>query len=293
MDEPPDRATQQVSQDSTFAPVEEWPSFKEQLAELDRTLDIGDLPGQLARIPLDVWGAILLDPARYLPRNGHLLPRMPSAEVQKMWTGDHGPAMLRQSLVFARSLSALTDDALRLGPVLDYGVGWGRLSRLLLKYVPVNHLHGVDASEHSLEHARECRLPHPLWLVSTRLEKGELSELYSVIYAFSVFTHLAPEAFIHNLGRLIEALRPGGRLVITVRPPEFWNSLRLNSHREKRPPLQRGIMHVPSETADYGDTVVTHAWIAEQIRSHGLVDLQTEWHHADSFQVIWSAQRPD
>lgn len=280
-----------MTQDSMFAPVEQWPSFREQLAELDQTLNLGDLPRQLACIPLDVWGTVLLDPERHLPRSGHLLPRMPAAEVQETWTGAHGPALLRMSLAFVRVLSALAGDALRSGPVLDYGVGWGRLSRLLLKYVPVDDLHGVDAWEESLEHARECALPHRLSLVSPRLTEGELGDSFSLIYACSVFTHLAPDAFTHNLRRLAEALRPGGRLVVTVRPPEFRDSRRMNPDQKERPPLTEGVMHVSDRRADYGDTVVRSAWMKEQIQSCGLVDIQSEWNHADVFQVIWAARR--
>lgn len=282
-----------MTHDPIFAPVDRWPSFKEQLAELDETLDLGELPRQLARIPLDVWGAVLLDPPRHLPRRGHLLPRMPPAEIQEVWTGAHGPALLRQSLAFVRVLSAVAGDALCSGPVLDYGVGWGRLSRLLLKYVPVNDLKGVDAFEGSLELGRECGLPHSLSLVSTRLNEGELGGSLSLIYAFSVFTHLEPDAFTHNLRRLVDALRPGGRLVVTVRPPEFWSSPRMNPDQEERPPFAQGVLHVPGSWRDYGDTIVTSDWMEEQMLSCGLIDLETEWNHADVFQILWSARRPE
>lgn len=276
----------------TFAPVE-WPSFRAQLDELDRALDLAELSKQLAPIPLDVWAAIILDPMLHLPRTGHLLPRMPAAEIQDEWTGAHGPALMRLSLGFVRSLLELAGHALRSGPVLDYGVGWGRLSRLLLKYVPVKDLHGVDAWEASLEQARACGLPHKLSLVSTRLEEGELGDSFSLIYSFSVFTHLAPEAFTHNLGRLAEALRPGGQLVLTVRPPEFWNSPRMNPDRDERGPLGQDIEHIGNTRQDYGDTVATPAWIAVQMRSCGLVDLQTDWNYADPYQVLWSGRRPE
>ncbi len=181
------------------------------------------------------------------------------------------------------------------GPILDYGVGWGRLSRLLLKYVDVDHIHGVDSWQRSLELAHSCRISHRLDQVSTRLAPNDLkANHYAAIYSFSVFTHLAPEAFMHNLMALSAATRPGGRLVVTARPAEFWSMPGYAHLDDARVAITReqGIVHIPAVDAiDYGDTAVSSEWMFDAMSACGLAEVDIEWNHADAYQVIWSARK--
>jgi len=284
---------------SAFPPTWAWESFRSEIAALDRGLDgsLVDLPRLARAIPLDVWGDILLDPARHLPVSGAALPVMPTPEIQTSWCGSHGGTLLRQSLAFIRSLVAAAGDDLYRGPVLDYGVGWGRLSRLLLKYVAVEQIVGVDAWQRSLDICRSCGIPHPLRLVSTRLAPAELEpDHYSVVYAFSVFTHLAPAAFAHNLRALAVALRPGGRLVVTTRPAEFlvMPGYPYADAAKVDQTLSDGIVHIgeKGEVVDYGDTTVSPTWMAGQLSACGLVDVGVDWNHGSPYQVVWSAKKP-
>jgi SAM-dependent methyltransferase len=284
---------------SAFQPTWAWKSFRSEIAALDRGLDgsLVDLPRLARAIPLDVWGDILLDPARHLPVSGAALPVMPTPEIQINWTGSHGGTLLRQSVAFIRSLVAAAGDDLYRGPVLDYGVGWGRLSRLLLKYVAVEQILGVDAKQYSLDHARSCGIPHPLRLVSDRLAPTDLEpDHYSFVYAFSVFTHFAPAAFEHNLRALSVALRPGGRLVVTTRPAEWWA---MPGYAYADPAkidrtFSDGIVHIDADTPqvdDWGDTAVSNTWMAGLLTACGLVDVGVDWNHEDPYQLVWSAKK--
>lgn len=222
---------------------------------------------------------------------------MPPTHVQVEWTGGHGRALLQRSLALARLVGAASGGFADGGRVLDYGVGWGRISRLLLKYVPADHIDGVDAWESSLAHARGCGLPHPLRRVAPRLEPRELGDGYSIVYAISVFTHLEPTMFSHNLRCLVATLAPGGRLALTVRPPEYWllpSSLKpLAADERVRDTVADGIVHVPSRGRDgYGDTAVSTEWIEYELRAAGLEELSCDWHHGDPYQVMWSGRRP-
>ena len=202
--------------------------------------------------------------------------------------------MLRQSVAFIRLLVAAAGYDLYRGPVLDYGVGWGRLSRLMLKYVAVEQLVGVDAWQHSLDTCESCGIPHPLRLVSTRVAPVDLEpDHYSVVYSFSVFTHLAPAAFEHNLRALAVTLRPGGRLVVTTRPAEFWATPGYSDPAKIDQTLSGGIVHVGAEDGvDYGDTAVSPPWMAGGLSAYGLVDVNMDWNHGDPYQIVWSAKKP-
>lgn len=281
---------------AAFRPTWEWESFRLEIAALDRGLDgsLENLPLLARGIPLDVWGILLLDPVRHLPVSGAALPVMPTPEIQMRWTGSHGETLLRQSIAFVRSLVAAAGDDLYRGPVLDYGVGWGRLSRLLLKYVAVEQIIGVDAWQESLDICESYGIPHSLRLVSARIAPTELEpDHYSVVYAFSVFTHLAPAAFEHNLRALAVALRPGGRLIVTTRPAEFWAAPDYSDPAKVDETLSEGIVHVGADfAADYGDTAVSPTWMASQLSACGLVDVNMDWNHGDPYQIVWSAKKP-
>ena len=290
------RPEERLEEESAFRPTWEWGSFRSEIAALDRGLDgsLANLPTLARGIPLDVWGCLLLDPVRHLPVSGAALPVMPTPEIQTRWTGSHSGTLLRQSVAFLRSLLAAAGDDLYRGPVLDYGVGWGRLSRLLLKYVAVEQILGVDAWQESLDVCESCGIPHSLRLVSTRLAPTELEpDHYSVVYAFSVFTHLAPTAFEHNLRALAVALRPDGRLIVTTRPAEFWAAPGYSDPAKVDQSLSEGIVHVGAEFAsDYGDTAVSPTWMEALFSACGLVDVNMDWNHGDPYQIVWSARKP-
>ena len=93
---------------------------------------LAGLPKLTAAVPLDVWGAILLDPPTRAPVSAHLLPAMPDPETQIKWTGHHGATLLRQSLAFDCAFAAFAGIEVRTrGSVLDHRGRGGRLSRLL------------------------------------------------------------------------------------------------------------------------------------------------------------------
>src|SRR5215470_6153142 len=64
----------------------------------------GEIPQLLSPLPLAVWGELLLEiPARY-PNLKAFFPSMPSEDIQIHWTGNHGTALLSQTIAFVESL---------------------------------------------------------------------------------------------------------------------------------------------------------------------------------------------
>ena len=109
----------------------------------------GQIPQLLSPLPLAVWGELLLEiPAKYANLKA-LFPSMPSEATQIHWTGNHGAMLLSQSIAFVESLvngyQALTRRSLERARVLDFGCGWGRIIRLLYKYVGYENIFAVDA----------------------------------------------------------------------------------------------------------------------------------------------------
>ena len=174
------------------------------------------------RHPARCRGALLLDPARHLPVSGAALPVMPTPEIQTSWTGSHGGTLLRQSVAFIRSLVAAAGDDLYRGPVLDYGVGWARLSRLLLKYVAVEQMVGVDSWQRSLDTAEACAFPTRYdWcpLDSRRGSWSRITTPWCTRFRSSLTWRPQPRAQSSRTCCRAASRRPTGR---DARPAEFW-----------------------------------------------------------------------
>jgi SAM-dependent methyltransferase len=102
----------------------------------------------------------------------------------------------------------------RLGSVLDFGCGCGRVTRYWHEF------HGsVAGSDLSTEAVEWCRGN----LAFARFEVNELTpplafedESFDLVYALSVFTHLTADLQLAWRDDLRRALRPGGHLLLTT-----------------------------------------------------------------------------
>ena len=202
----------------------------EQLQQLDKRIvsaQPGEIPLLLNEIPLDVFGSLLLDvPAKY-PNIKSFFPSMPPDEIQDKWTGSHGTTLLATSTAFIETLVAgyteLTGKDLRHSLVLDYGCGWGRLIRLLYKYVPYENIYGVDPWDRSIDLCKEYGVKAHLALCEYVPENLPFEHQFDLIFAFSVFTHLSEKTAKTVLSTLRRYVQEDGLLVITIRPKKYWS----------------------------------------------------------------------
>jgi SAM-dependent methyltransferase len=272
---------------SALVGVPDFTLWRDLLTAADRDLadDLSNSPDVFRRVPLDVFGALLLDPPPAYPRLRALLPTMPSAAVQEQYTGASGSVLLGHTVAFVRTMLKLVEPD-RLGARgfsgLDFGVGWGRILRVMLKYAPPTAIDGTDPWERSLEIARSTGLRNQL--VQTDELAGSLPRPhYDLIWAFSVFTHLSREAFEHNLDALLRHLAPGGTLVITIRPAELWLHESIDDRAAFDATLRDGFCFRPHpDQALYGDAAISLDEL-DRMTDAELVDV--EWCGVDALQV--------
>ena len=201
------------------------------LSSAENSLKIGKIEeawSTLRSLDLESWGELLWQmPAEDFPLTSALLPKMSPAAVQEMWTGASGIALLNQTMPFIRyllSIGGWTNQEKRSGNVLDYGCGYGRISRLMLKYVEIKDLFGADPWQESIDLATDAGFSNNFKLTDEVPEELPFREnQFDLIWAFSVFTHLAPQVAYRSLTTLSRYLTPTGNLVITLRPIEYWN----------------------------------------------------------------------
>jgi SAM-dependent methyltransferase len=303
---------------ATEGRLDPWLSYLhgERLAELDRACGESTSPERYAlfrELDDDLWALLLTQQYDAYPQIRALLPTMPEAGLQQVWNGRSGVALAAQSKPFYAKLRGryqrhgarpLTEAA-----VLDFGCGWGRLTRYLARDVASGNLYGCDPVEAILDVCRTSRVPATLARSEFRPERVPFDRSFDLAFAFSVFTHLSETAHEHCLRALHGALEPGGILIATIRPPSYLHScpalhpLRDTLGADEAAALAAArYLFVPHAASpvhpqyggegemDYGETVITLAYVRERWGEHFElleVDLLLE----DPEQVVLTLRR--
>lgn len=171
------------------------------------------------------WLEILVRSLDERTIDGVEMPAFPDEAIQVMFTSWKRRAALEEAYAFFRIVKAACERHGRPmrgdTQLLDFGVGWGRIARLFLKDIAGRNVFGVDVTASILE---ECRrlMPYGTYSLVTQGERLPFPDArFDVITAFSVFSHLSPEAHYHWLGELHRVLGRGGTLVFTTLPRVF------------------------------------------------------------------------
>jgi SAM-dependent methyltransferase len=230
-----------------------------------------------------LWGLLLTQQYDCFPAIKALLPDVPEASLQATWNGATGARLAAQGVGFydrlrgrygQHSRRALADSR-----VLDFGCGWGRLTRLFARDVAPGNLFGCDPVPPILDVCRRTRVPATLARSEFVPRRLPFAPPFDLAYAFSVFTHLSEPAHQASLRALHDSLAPGGLLVVTIRPPEYLRlsellapvlaSLGPRPLDELRRPRYLFAPHAgqplgaqaPEGEITYGETVVTMAYV--------------------------------
>ncbi len=192
------------------------------------------------------------------------VPKWPSEADQKRFTGGSGLMLLRRAAGLAQLMERDGAFANPNWKGLDYGCGWGRIATYMLTRGAPEQLDMCDAWQGSLDLARKGGFSNHMFKVSDHLQAGEIpAGRYDFIYALSIFTHLNREAVDTNIPRLVEGLKPGGRLYITVRGLGFLEKAIASGMAPEGSELdETGFWHITYPNRDsYGETVVSEAYL--------------------------------
>lgn len=195
------------------------------------------------------------------------LPAWPSEEQQKQYTASHGRALMRKTIAFVDTLERHGAFETAEWRGLDYGCGWGRIATVMLTKGRPDQLDLCDAWPATIELLSKAGFANRVLTTSELVGEGELAEgAYDFIYSYSVFTHLRQDAFENNLARLVRALRPAGKLFVTVRHADHMRRERLGvRERDRRTLARRGFWFRPSgNSAYFGTTVVERSWLEKR-----------------------------
>ncbi len=253
---------------------------------------------QWSNIPPEVgdreWTDFLLGER---PIAGLKAPLLPPPEVQSQFVGSSGRDALLEAATFC---SKLVSASGRFGEgigrdvrLLDFGVGWGRLYRILLNRVLPKNLIGVDIDEGCIQFCKEA-MPYGVFVKNEASVPLQFETNYfDIVYAYSVFSHLAENAFTAWVKEFRRVLRPGGLLIFTTLKDahlEVWRHQSTGAdpwfasylknadfdHKEWQQKLEQGdFLYVPTgggslrDSSFYGEAIVTRKYLEKVSRNLG------------------------
>jgi SAM-dependent methyltransferase len=173
----------------------------------------------------DLWALLLSRRYDRYPNIRALLPDTPEPSLQRRWNGASGLDLLNQSKAFYVKAKGRFSEFAQVGfpesRVLDFGCGWGRLTRFFARDVAPGSLFGCDPVEEILDVSRRSRVPATLARCEFVPERLPFDERFDLVFAFSVFTHISEQAHEACLRAIHAALNPGGLLIVTIRSPAY------------------------------------------------------------------------
>tara|TARA_R110002020_G_scaffold40118_2_gene118692 strand:- start:34265 stop:35122 length:858 start_codon:yes stop_codon:yes gene_type:complete len=258
--------------------------------------DLNSVLEILRELPLEDFGLFFVNlPDRNYPHLSKLLPPMAAVDTQKKWTGTSGLELYRQTALFLRivesNVARHRQRGLQDSTILDFGVGYGRIFRMMYYFSNPEKLWGVDAWQRSLDFCKAANMAGNFALSDSVPESLPVGDVkFDLMVSFSVFTHLEPETAKTCLRALRKHIAPDGLLMATIRPIEFWrfyDGLKQtdNASRLEKAHRENGFAYLPHEGAQgatYGDTSFVPEYLIE---SSGWRCLAVDRSIADPYQV--------
>jgi 2-polyprenyl-3-methyl-5-hydroxy-6-metoxy-1,4-benzoquinol methylase len=173
------------------------------------------------------WFALQSNPAIALEKYGLQIPILPSAEIQRSFTALDGHHNLLQAFEFYRHVCAVCGiSELEMPRILDFGGGWGRVSRFFLRNTLPQHIYIADTMQHAIDCLQRSGCQYSVIHNQPQPPMEWLPGSLDLVVSYSVFSHLSERYFLDWVSYLLGQLRPGGHLAFTTRGTLFINHLK-------------------------------------------------------------------
>lgn len=208
------------------------------------------------RLGDDAWHRVVLDSIS--GRSTLPMPGFPDPELQAGFVGSSNRRAIDEGWAFYMLVTEERRKAgLDLGRgahVLDFGCGWGRYARMFLRDVPEDQIWCADTWEVAVASCRDTGVPGQKVLLPQMPPSDLPNARFDLVVAYSVFSHLSPEAhaaWSEEFGRIV---RPGGLAFVTTQARWFLDDCKaLRDHPEQVKTVWQE--HLASSFADHEESL--------------------------------------
>ena len=238
------------------------------------------------------WKELYLEHASGL--SADIVP-FPAEDIQVITNGQKGEFTGQGAIAILDCVMSFINDtyspaSIKNMRVLDYGCGWGRMTRLLPFYFDIDKIVGVDVDERLINSANEL-LP---FLQHKKIESMEPLPFedasFDIIFANSVFTHLSEKSALFALAELSRILGRNGLIIISVleknnmdsfyknREQRDWITKILGKKEDAESKLQdEGFLWgCNNRWHEYGIAIIKDNWIIRHFEEIGIKFLGTK-----------------
>ncbi|HQF63173.1 MAG TPA: class I SAM-dependent methyltransferase [Anaerolineaceae bacterium] len=157
-----------------------------------------DIQGGLNNLTDDEWLDYLLHEIEIPQQYKDIIPQMPPEAVQRHYTGSTGRYTLMESLDFFKlaqkhiAEQKIKNQAQK--KLLDFGCGWGRITRMWLKSIPGKNIFAVDPVDEMIDLCKKS-IPHVNFFISNPAPPLSYfqEDMFTFVTAYSVFSHLSEQ----------------------------------------------------------------------------------------------------
>jgi len=100
--------------------------------------------------------------------------------------------------------------------VLDFGCGWGRLTRFLPQLTVLQRIYGVDVDQRLIRWSRARLSPMKFKLIGSGKRMPFRDSCFDLVISRSVFSHLSRDTHLFHVNDIARVLRPGGVFIGTT-----------------------------------------------------------------------------
>jgi SAM-dependent methyltransferase len=243
------------------------------------------------------WLRQLLNSISQPIQDDRLYPGFPDEGTQRSFVGSAYEDALTEGFRFYQYLCGHLRNRRFKVPAsryLDFGSGWGRISRFFLHDFERGDMSSVDVDQGMVSFCQNNAVPGGHFSVRSSAPLPFADASFRLITAYSVFTHLPEALFKHWMEELLRVTAPGGLIAFTVEPERFldfvaqidpaqtasgWHAALLANlgdlEARKRELHANGLTYLPTgggpyrPPETYGDTVVTRDFIKRCVAQYG------------------------